>query len=185
MTDHEIIDHIRSGNTQAFQQLVERHQEMVFRTALGFVHVKEEAEDIAQEVFLSVFRSLNQFGGQAEFSTWLYRIVVNTSLNQVRKKRRQEWLQSAGDALAQLFDRATDDRNPEQNMLDEELDQAVRQAIDSLSEKQRTALVLQKYDELSQREIAVVMQISEGAVEQHLQRARLNLQKKLAHLVGK
>ncbi|MDD2682411.1 MAG: sigma factor, partial [Bacilli bacterium] len=64
MTDHEIIDNIRSGNTQAFQLLVERHQEMVFRTAMGFVHVKEEAEDIAQEVFISVFRSMSQFTGQ-------------------------------------------------------------------------------------------------------------------------
>lgn len=184
MTDHEIIDNIRSGNTQAFQLLVERHQEMVFRTALGFVHVKEEAEDIAQEVFISVFRSISQFSGQSEFSTWLYRIVVNTSLNQLRKKKRQEWLQSAGDALTQVFERATDDKNPEQTMLEEERDRAVRRAIDSLSKKQRTALILQKYDELSQREIAEIMQISEGAVEQHLQRARQNLQKKLAPLVG-
>jgi RNA polymerase sigma-70 factor (ECF subfamily) len=69
-------------------------------------------------------------------------------------------------------------------MLEEERDRAVRRAIDSLSKKQRTALILQKYDELSQREIAEIMQISEGAVEQHLQRARQNLQKKLAPIVG-
>lgn len=184
MTDREIIDKIKSGNTEAFALLVERHQEMLFRTAMGFVHSKEDAEDILQEVFVSAYNALNHFSGDAAFSTWLYRITVNTCINYINKKKRRAWLQSPGTALMQVFERESDDKNPEQQLLQDERDRQIRRAIDSLSQKQRTAFVLQKYDELSQREIAAIMQISEGAVEQHLQRAKINLQQKLASLVG-
>ena len=76
MSEQQLIKEILSGNTNAFKILVDRHQGMVFRTAMGFVHSKEDAEDITQEVFIQAFRSLSAFQEKSEFSTWLYRITV-------------------------------------------------------------------------------------------------------------
>ena len=80
MTDQQIIQQILSGNINTFEMLVRKYQQMVFRTAMGFVHSKEDAEDISQDVFLKAYSSLQQFKGEAEFSTWLYRITINTAM---------------------------------------------------------------------------------------------------------
>lgn len=185
MTDEQIIQSVLRGDTAAFGQLVEKYRNMVFTTAMGFVHSREDAGDVSQEVFIQTFRSLKDYRGDSGFSTWLYRITVNTALNYVKAKQRRNFLTEAGGLLQHLFDRATDSPNPSQLLEQEERDNAVRKAIDTLPEKQRIAFVLSRYDELSQKEIAVIMKTSEGAVEQHLQRAKAHLRKKLAWLVGK
>jgi RNA polymerase sigma-70 factor (ECF subfamily) len=185
MTEVEIIQSIKSGNTEAFKTLVEKYQTMVFRTAMGFVHSKEDAEDLTQEIFVKGFQSIGNFMEKAEFSTWLYRITVNMSLNYVNRKKIERFFDLTNEKTQSLFEKQDEAVNPEQRMINNERDQLIRKAIDRLSEKQRTAFVLNKYENLSQREIAAIMQISEGAVEQHLQRAKVNLQKKLSSLVGK
>jgi RNA polymerase sigma-70 factor, ECF subfamily len=185
MSDQQVIFEIINGNHSKFEWLVTKYQTIVFRTAIGFVHNKEDAEDLTQEVFISAFRSLSTFQGDSEFSTWLYRITVNSSLNHLNRNKKRDLFQVAGDFVLSLFNTASEDKNPHQLMEHSERDFTIRNAIDELSEKQRTAFVLSKYDELSQREIAAIMECSEGAVEQHLQRAKIKLQKKLAHLVGK
>lgn len=185
MHDIEIIQNIQAGKTNEFKRLVEKHQSIVFRTALGFVHIKEDAEDLTQEVFIRVFQSLGSFQGNAEFSTWLYRITVNVCLNHLNKNKGRGIIQFAEDMLKSLFNKTMESKNPVEELIEAERETVIRNAIDSLPEKQRTAFVLSKYDELSQKEIAQIMQISEGAVEQHLQRGKINLQKKLGQLVGK
>ena len=94
-------------------------------------------------------------------------------------------LHFAEDILQNLFSKASDERNPQQQLEQSERDEAIRKAIDALPEKQRTAFVLSKYDDLTQKEIAAIMQSSEGSVEQLLQRAKSSLQKKLGSIVGK
>jgi RNA polymerase sigma-70 factor, ECF subfamily len=185
MTEAEIIQSIISGNTEAFKILVDKYQTMVFRTAMGFVHSKEDAEDLTQEIFIKVFQSLGSFMEKSEFSTWIYRITVNMSLNYVNRKKIERFFDLTNEKLQSLFEKQDEEANPEQEMINNERDQLIRNAIDKLSEKQKTAFVLNKYENLSQREIADIMQTSEGAVEQHLQRAKVNLQKKLSSLVGK
>ena len=185
MHDIEIIQSIQAGRTNEFKRLVEKHQSSVFRTALGFVHIKEDAEDLTQEVFIRVFQSLDSYQGNAAFSTWLYRITVNICLNHLNKTKGRGIIQFAEDMMQSLFNKAGENRNPVEELIDAERETAIRNAIDSLPEKQRTAFVLSKYDDLSQKEIAQIMQISEGAVEQHLQRGKINLQKKLGQLIGK
>lgn len=184
MSDEQLIQEILSGNKDAFHTLMLKYQQPVFRTVMGFVHSKEDAEDVTQDVFLQVFRSLSTFQGNAKFSTWLYRIALNTSINHVNRNRRN-LLTVSGDALMSIFNRSDDDKNPQQQLEISEREKLIRQAVDQLPEKQRKAFVLSKYEELSQREIAEIMETSEGAVEQLLQRAKLFLRKKLAHLVGK
>lgn len=86
-----------------FEKIVIKYQTMVFRTAIGFVHQKEDAEDLTQEVFLNAYKSWNNFRGDSEISTWLYRITINLSLNFIEKSKRKNFLQLTGDALIYLF----------------------------------------------------------------------------------
>ncbi|MGI6573931.1 MAG: RNA polymerase sigma factor [Fermentimonas sp.] len=184
MSDEQLIDKILSGDREAFRLLMEKYQQQVFQMAMGFVHSRQDAEDITQEVFIRVFRSLGSFKEQSLFSTWLYRITLNCSINYVKKYKRRNFLTGAGDSLMNLFNRGGEERNAHQQLEATEKEQAIRKAIDELPEKQRKAFILSKYEELPQREIAAIMQTSEGAVEQLLVRAKKQLQKKLAHLVG-
>ena len=184
MTDIEIINSILEGDRNSYAILVERHQSMVFRTCLGFVHNKEDADDLTQEVFIQAYQSLHSFKGEASFSTWLYRIAVNASLNKVRRSSKFKLLQrfdslfgSAKGTDTTHPDLQTED--PENILMRTEQREWVQKSLDSLPEKQRTAIVLSKYDELSQKEIAEIMNTSEGAVESLLQRAKTNLREKL------
>lgn len=185
MTDTEIIDKVKAGNQQVFTLLLERYQERVFRMAMGFVHQREEAEDLTQEIFIKVYQQLSSFSGDAAFATWLFRVTVNTGINHVNRMKRRQWINLSAELFESVFNQGTDDQNPEQELISNERDAAVQKAIDSLGDKQKTAFVLSKYDEMSQSDIATIMEISEGAVEQHLQRAKKNLQKKLSRTVGK
>ncbi len=185
MTDKEIIDKVLRGDTTAFGLLVEKYQSMVFRTAIGFVHVREDAEDIAQDVFMKIYQSLQSYHGDAEFSTWIYRITINTCINSVNKKRYKTFMEYAGELFLSVVNKATKDANPEQQCIELENESVILRAIDSLPEKQRTAFILSKFDDLPQKEIASIMQTSEGAVEQLLQRAKNNLLKKVTPIVGK
>lgn len=162
-----------------FEKIIIKYQNMVFRVAIGFVHLKEDAEDLTQEVFLNAYNSWNNFRGDSEISTWLYRITINLSLNFIEKSKRKNFLQLTGDTLIYLFNRDNGEKNPQQQLEISEQEKIVKAAIDSLPEKQRIVFVLSKYDDLPQKEIASIMKISEGAIEQLLQRAKANLQKKL------
>ncbi|MDD2515114.1 MAG: RNA polymerase sigma factor [Proteiniphilum sp.] len=181
MSDEILIKEVIAGNNAAFKTLMERYQLLVFRTVMGFVHLKEDAEDITQEVFIRVYQSLHTFQGESEFSTWIYRITVNMSLNFLRSNRKKRLLQS----LEALFILRSEEKTPLEELESTERDRRIRKAIDSLPEKQRMAFILSRYEELSQKKIATIMNRSEGAVEQLLQRAKENLQKKLRSAVGK
>jgi RNA polymerase sigma-70 factor (ECF subfamily) len=154
---------------------MEKYQLQVFRTVMGFVHTKEDAEEVTQDIFIRVYQSLSSFHHDAEFSTWLYRITVNMSLNFLRSNRKNRILQS----LEAIFSYRSEEKTPLEDMEQAERDRRIRMAIDALPEKQRMAFILSRYEELPQKKIAEVMNRSEGAVEQLLQRAKENLQKKL------
>ena len=186
VTDSEIISRILAGERNNYQLLVERYQSMVFRTCLGFVHYKEDADDLTQEVFIQAYQSLKNFKGEASFSTWLYRIAVNASLNKVRRSSKFNFLKRFDTLFGsgREAEKTHPDlyaKDPEEILVQTEQAEWVQKALDSLPEKQRTAIVLSKYDDLSQKEIAKIMKTSEGAVEALLQRARTNLRKKLVN----
>jgi RNA polymerase sigma-70 factor (ECF subfamily) len=91
MSETEIIKRLQQGDEQAFRQLVENYQKQVVNTCYGLVHSTEDAEDIAQDVFIEVFRSIQNFRADAKLSTWIYRISVNRSLNFIRDNKRRKW----------------------------------------------------------------------------------------------
>jgi len=184
MTDSETINDIIRGDKEKFRLLIEKYQQMVFRTCMGFVHNKDDADDLTQEVFIQAYQALSKFKMESAFSTWLYRIAVNASLNKIRR--------SAGTSLFQriesLFERdnnkvdffsPVNTEDPESIIIKQEHSLWLKKALDSLPENQRTAIILSKYDDLPQKEIAEIMNITEGAVEALLQRAKKNLREKL------
>ncbi len=185
MNEHELIKLILQGERDKFRIFVEKYQQMVFRTCMGFVHNKEDADDLTQEVFIQAYQSLPDFKMKSAFSTWLYRIAVNASLNKVRKsagtsfiQRLESFFGAENSKTSQLTASDTDD--PENIIIKKEHSQWLQKALDSLPENQRTAIVLSKYDDLSQKEIAEIMKTTEGAVEALLQRAKKNLREKLS-----
>ena len=190
MTDSEIIGHIANGDRNMFRKLVERYQPMVFRTCMGFLHHKDDADDLTQEVFIQTYQTLPAFKGDASFSTWIYRISVNASLNKIRKSQKNQLLQRlesvfGGDTLKEYSFPIPDTENPENILIQSEHREWVQRALNSLPENQRTAIVLSKYDDLPQKEIAAIMNLTEGAVEALLQRAKANLREKLSALQKK
>ncbi|OFY38456.1 MAG: hypothetical protein A2X18_02995 [Bacteroidetes bacterium GWF2_40_14] len=174
-----IISDILAGEREKFSLIVNLYKESVFRIAIGYMHTKDDAEDIVQEVFIKTYQSLSGFKGKSEFSTWLYRITVNTCLNAIEKKQRYSFFQKAEDTVTRIFNIRSDDKNPEEKLLSREKEKAVQDAIDSLPKQQRTAFTLKRYEDLSQQDISKIMNLSEGAVEQLLQRAKVNLTNKL------
>jgi RNA polymerase sigma-70 factor (ECF subfamily) len=184
MNENELINDVLQGNTRAFEPLVTRHQDMVFSTCMGFVHDADEANDLTQEVFIRAFEKLAQFNQQSGFSTWLYRIAINASLNTIRSKKKHvfqrlsSWFESESKAV---FDFPADlDFTPENLLLTDEQSALVQEELDKLSEKQRVAFVLSRCENLPQKEIAAIMQLSEGAVESLIQRAKTNLAKNIS-----
>ena len=99
MHEVELIQSILYGNQQNFKLLIKKYEANVFRTAIGFLHNKQDAEEITQDVFVKVYQSLSSFRGKAAFSTWLYRITVNTCLNYLRKKKRRGFWIGLSDLL--------------------------------------------------------------------------------------
>jgi len=185
MTDNEIIRSVLQGNSDNYRYLVEKYQQMVFRTCIGFVHNKDDADDLTQDTFIQAYQALKRFKGDSAFSTWLYRIAVNASLNKIRKSPLNNILQRIENFTGkrnehETFVSVSTGEDPENMLIRQEQIEAVRQALDALPENQRTAIILSKYDDLSQKEIAEIMNNNEGAVEALLQRAKKNLRDKLS-----
>jgi RNA polymerase sigma-70 factor (ECF subfamily) len=184
MNKPETIEKLRQGNELAFKQLVSNCQKMVVNTCFGMVHNKHDAEDIAQEVFIEVFRSIHKFRADAKLSTWLYRIAVNRSLNFIRNNKKRKWFQSFEDSVEAKSRElqniaATKNDQPGFQLENRQRANLLHTAIDSLPQNQKVAFTLSKYEELSYQEISDVMDLSVSSIESLLHRAKKNLQKKL------
>ena len=183
MDDSELIGRLSNNDPLAFRILVEQYEDMVFRTSMGLLHDKEEAEDISQEVFIEVFKSIGYFRGESKLSTWLYRITINKSLNELKKVQRQKTWGRLDDFIkGKKEDRreiSIPDRSGEKAGESEELAKILQHAIDEIPENQRIAFVLAKYDELSYKEIAEIMNTTISSVESLVHRAKSNLQRRL------
>ena len=184
MTDGELIKEILRGDKEKFRFIVEKYQQMVFRTCIGFVHNRDDADDLTQDVFIQAYQSLSRFKGESAFSTWLYRVAVNASLNKLRKSPLKIIIEkfekiTGGKTEIENYRTVSFTEDPENALIRQEHIEWIQRALDSLPENQKTAIVLSKYDELSQKEIAQIMNTTEGAVEALIQRAKKNLRDKL------
>ena len=184
MSEAELINGLRDGNETAFRKLVDNYRQMVVGTCFGILHNIDDAEDVAQEVFIEVFRSVKKFRGDSKLTTWLYRIAVNRSLNFIRDNKRYrrnrpvDDLAGEGKDISQRFISA-ETENPEYSLENRQRAVILHNAVDALPKNQRIVFVLSKYEDLSNREIAEVMNLSVSSVESLMYRAKKNLQKKL------
>ncbi len=186
-TDQELLCRIGKKNHDSFRQLVEKHQEKVFRVCLGFLKNPQDAEDLAQEVFFQVYKNARKFRGDSKVSTWIYRIAVNLCINRLRKEHRRRWLSSfeASSGSGKLEQIPSNADSPESLLERRERQKILNRALGALPSNQRIAFTLHRIEGLSHEEIAGVMECSVSAVESRIHRAKLNLQKHLVGLIRK
>lgn len=185
MDEASFIKRLQEGEELAFKSLVDDNQQMVVNTCFGFLHNYEEAEDIAQEVFIQVYNRINTFRGDSKLTTWIYRIAVNKSLNKLRS-RKSKFLVTLDAVFVSEYDsgkQASD--NPYNSLENQERAEILHSAIDKLPENQKTAFILSKYQGLPNKNIAEVMKHTLSSVEALLNRAKKNLQKSLTNYYRK
>jgi len=179
MTDSQLIREIKEGNIECYAELIRRYE----RKILSFVshmlrqaHLEHMAEDVCQETFYKAYKSIHSFRDvEATFSTWLYTIARNTVLSELRKSRNSDvYLEDTTQVPVVSFERL-----PEQQLLQTEREVLVRQAINSLPEKQRSALILREYEQLDYNEIAAILDLTVSSVKSLLFRARQSIKAEL------
>jgi RNA polymerase sigma-70 factor (ECF subfamily) len=174
---------VKDGDTEALRELIEAHQQRIIGAITKMLGDEMDAEDLAQQVFMRVWKSAPRYEPSAKFTTWLYKIMRNLVFNELRRRKRHstQSLDSVPDvdhrAPAQAADLSA--KSPDTTMLDAELQDAIQSAIESLPETQRLAIVLRRYDEFSYEEIGEIMELSVPAVKSVLFRARTELRERL------
>jgi len=184
MTDQEIITGILNHDKLVIEHLVDKYHKQVIKTAYYFLRSMDDAEDLAQDVCIEILESAGRYKGDSAFSTWIYRITVNKSLNYIRKRKRSIflgnievlWGKSVINKVA-ISEPAANERGLE----DKERKALIDYAVSRLPKNQKVAFILNKYNELSYKQIAEVMNVSLASVESLLQRAKQNLQKSLVN----
>lgn len=175
--DGRVIEACRQGDRAAFQLLFETYKDKVFSIAVYASGDRSVADDVTQQVFLKLFTAIHQFRGDSEFTTWLYRLVVNACLDEGRRRRR---LLPWGDTVAS---RNPGDKKPQEEAYARlEVAEAVQAAIGELKPKFRLPILLKYIEGLSYDEIASVMGCSKGTVASRLNRGHSQLAKRLSHL---
>ena len=183
--DLELVKRCQDGDSDAFRVLVERYQQRATRLAFRYVKRIDDAQDIAQDAFIRVFKSIKEFRNESQFYTWFYRILVNLALDHLRRNKNQAsefqdgvLLRSQSAAEAQL--KTT---NPREELWKKQRRKAIVESIDSLPPDQRTTVILREIDGLSYEEIAQVTKVPIGTVMSRLFYARRKLQDKLKEYV--
>lgn len=180
MRDEEIIRLIQKGDSQLYGTLIDRYSSKVYSTAYSYTHNHEEARDLVQEILIKAFNSLATFKLEAKFSTWLYRIAVNSCIDWSRKRKNKTNILTLNFEEGNILDTIPDEgENPEESLLREENKEAVRAAVDNLPEIYKTALILYYFEELQVQEISSILDCPKKTVETRLYRARSMLKDQL------
>lgn len=188
--DLQLVEKAQGGDRDAFRELVERYQRKVYSICYGMLKNADDCLDVSQDVFVKVYRNIEKFNHQSSFYTWLYRITVNMCIDHIRKNKRVKNVEY-DDALSREGDGPDDflmpsklGLNPDKVYGRKELREKMLEALDSLSEKHRTILILREVDGLSYEEIADVLNISKGTVMSRLFHARKYFQEAIGDYLG-
>ncbi len=167
LTDNELVQEIKTGNRKAFSEIVKRHQKALLRMSMRFVKDLDMAEDVVQESFIKAYEKLNSFEGRSSFKSWLFQISVNTAKNKLRERKRVttdiDSVQIAVGAIA------------ETSLVHSALSVEIQEEIDKLPSKQRTALILRVYEDLSFKEIAEIMECPYDTAKANYRHALIKL----------
>ncbi|OGU43108.1 MAG: hypothetical protein A2000_06445 [Ignavibacteria bacterium GWB2_36_8] len=189
MEDTELIKNLKNGNDESFRIIVDKYQRLILNSCYRFVYNRETAEDLTQEVFIEVYRSINMFRNDSKLSTWIYRIAISKSLDYLKSRKRKKRFANSkslfenediiGSTSLKDEIQAPDEQSPEKLLDNDDRIKVLSLALDCLPENQRIAFTLSKYDEFSYKEIADVLGITISSVESLIHRAKVNLRKKL------
>jgi RNA polymerase sigma-70 factor, ECF subfamily len=185
MTDKELTDGLIIQRKDAIECLVDKYQRNVIKTAFYFVANMQDAEDLSQEVFLEILRSVGRYKQNSSLYTWIYRITVNKSLDHLRRQKRRDVIQQIA-SFIRISKDGTNGNDTEPAVMDTRVEDKEKReilddAVNSLPENQKIAFILNKYEDLAYKEIAEIMNLSHSSVESLIHRAKLNLQKKLVN----
>jgi RNA polymerase sigma-70 factor (ECF subfamily) len=183
--DVRLMRLVARGDTSAFEQVIERQHALVAGTAARMLGSNSDVEDIAQQVFIRVWKSARRYVPRAKFTTWLLKITRNLVFNELRRAKRRAQVPLQSDPGGEEIP-LKDETNPapDASLLEDELQRAIEEAIMQLPESQRMALVLRRYEQLSYEEIAEVLDLSVPAVKSVLFRARTELRSRLSKYLG-
>ncbi|MFC6646749.1 RNA polymerase sigma factor [Granulicella cerasi] len=188
LNDAEVMLELKAGNLQAFDVLLNKYRKQIIHFMFRMVHNQAVAEELAQEVFLRVYRSRETYRAEARFSTWLYRIATNLGVNHARDTRYERsaqtvYLDDPDPETGTRPDVADDTPNVEADILRDERMKAIRDHVMALPERQRTAVLMHKYEGLDYKQIGEVLKLSESATKSLLFRAYQTLREKLKDFV--
>ena len=183
--DQPLIEAARAGQSQAFGELVRRHQDRLYPTLLRLTGSAEDAQDLLQESFFRAYQKLGRFRGGSSFYTWLYRLAVNLALSHRRRRRGPVRLSELSVAGGEGLDPPSDPGRSDPSMPVElaERDAIIQDALDALAPDHRAVVVLKEFDGLRYEEIAAILEIPVGTVRSRLHRARLDLRDRLVGLL--
>ena len=186
--ERSLLRRLRDRDERAFRELIETHRDRVFNIVFRMLGHRHEAEDVAQEVFITVFKTIETFRGDSKFSTWLYRVAVNHSKNRIKYLARRH------DRDRDELDENSNGPNgaiggsvpsaPDRALESVQMEKLLQDAIATLDEEQRVVVVLRDVEDLSIEEICEITGLPDGTVKSRLHRARLVLRKKLQRHVG-
>lgn len=160
--EQHLIQEFKNGNDKAFNRLVILYQEKIYWIVRRMIPDHDDANDITQNVFIKAYQSLKQFKGDSSFYTWIYRIAINLSLNEIRRRKIRKTFSIEQDESIQLISK---DDLPFEALAKKEQQQVIQKAIDTLPEKQKKVFVLRYYEELPYEEIAKILQTSVGGLK--------------------
>ncbi len=183
-SDKELVVEFRRGNEAAFEELTSRYTVKAFGLALRLTRSREDAEEVLQDVFVTVYKKISGFEDKSSFSSWLYRITVNSALMKLRKRRQTQRITPVEDLCAAERDYVLNARDEKAIPLDEAsaqraLMRALTEAIEKLPEEYRPVFVLRDVDGLSTRQVGKMLNLSAPAVKSRLHRSRMILRKRL------
>jgi RNA polymerase sigma-70 factor (ECF subfamily) len=183
ITDRMLIAKFRKGSLEAFEELLSRYESKIFNLAMRLSRNQEDSEEIAQDVFSTLYKKVGSFEGKSAFSSWLYRIVVNASFMKLRKRKQRPtmYLEDLSPGIKQSYLDEGPSFLSRSDTINEtrEVRDALQGAIDKLPEQYRAVFVLRDVDGLSNQEVGEILDISIPAVKSRLHRSRLMLRKKL------
>jgi RNA polymerase sigma-70 factor (ECF subfamily) len=185
-----LIRRLRDRDEKAFREVVARYGDRVYNLTYRMLGNREEAEDLSQEVFITVFKSIDSFRGDSKFSTWLYRITANHCKNRIKylarrhDRARSEYEEEIGlQSVEGALTAPTPSPRPDKHVEGLELERLMQEALAALDDDQRIVIVLRDIEELSYEEICNVTNLPEGTVKSRLHRARMALRKKMLKLM--
>jgi RNA polymerase sigma-70 factor, ECF subfamily len=194
LTDDELVARAQTGDLGAFETLVERHEDRLYRLAVRLLRNDNDAREVLQEAFLSAWQKLGDFAGRAQFGSWIYRVTLNAALMMLRSRRRRPTISAEDlpegaidEALATDHDHSAADwtRRPDEQLQSDELKEHIQKALGELPEILRVVFVLRDVEDLSTEETADVLGITTQAVKTRLHRARLALRAAISDYFGR